>query len=298
MKPVELDELLLLRGAAHRLTLHSSQPARALLFGSHRSAHRGRGLEFEEVRQYVAGDDPRTIDWRVSARRGRLHTKLYREERERPVWLLVDLNPAMYFGSRLQLKSTLAMRAAALLAWIGTRSGDRIGAVITNGTTIRCIGPRSREAGVLPILNSLVELQPSSPALPSHALGAALETLAALIHPGSLVLVLSDLAALNERDEALFSQLTAHSECHLFWILDPLEREGLPAGRFRGGYAGEIRTIDGRDIHHQWLAAWEHRERSVISLAQRLMLSVTRLTTSRHVEQTLAEWLTNPDAAA
>jgi len=298
VKLVDLDELLFLRGAAHRLTLRSSGPARALLFGSHRSAHRGRGLEFEEVRQYVPGDDPRSIDWRVSARRGRLHTKLYREERERPVWLVIDLNPAMYFGSRLQLKSTLAMRAAALLAWLGTRSGDRIGAVITNGTTTRCIAPRSREAGVLPILNSLIELQPTTPALPTQALRAALETLAPLVHPGSLVLVLSDLAALNEHDDALFWRITAHSECRLFWIVDPLERDGLPSGRFRGGYAGAIRTMDGREIHQQWLAAWKQREQLVTALAQRLLLSVTQLTTTRPVEQVLAEWLTKPDAAA
>lgn len=298
MKLVDLDELLLLRGAAHRLTLRSSGTARALLFGSHRSAHRGRGIEFEEVRQYVHGDDPRSIDWRVSARRGRLHTKLYREERERPVWLVVDLNPAMYFGSRLQLKSTLAMRAAALLAWIGARSGDRIGAVITNGTVTRCIPPRWREAGVLPLLSTLIELQPTVPAAPGQALQTALETLAALAHPGSLVLVLSDLAALNERDDSLFSQLTAHSDCRLFWIVDPLERDGLPAGRFRGGYAAAIRTIDGREVHQQWLAAWKQREQSVTTLAQQLMLSVTRLTTTQHVEQTLTEWLTKPDVAA
>lgn len=298
MKPVDLDELLLLRGAAQRLTLRSSGPARALLFGSHRSAHRGRGLEFEEVRQYVAGDDARSIDWRVSARRGRLHTKLYREERERPIWLIVDLNPAMYFGSRLQLKSTLAIHAAALLAWIGARSGDRIGAVIANGTTTRCVGPRSREAGVLPILNSLVELQPTSPAPPTRALRDALQTLAALVHPGSLVLVLSDLSALNEHDDALFSRLTAHSECRLFWIVDPLEQDGLPAGRFRGGYAGAIRTFNGKDVHQQWQSAWEQRERSVDALAKRLMLSVTRLTTAQHAAQTLTEWLTAPDIAA
>ncbi|HEY6642711.1 DUF58 domain-containing protein [Povalibacter sp.] len=298
MKPVDLDELLVLRGAAHRLTLRSSGPARALLLGSHRSAHRGRGLEFEEVRQYVHGDDPRSIDWRVTARRGRPHTKLYREERERPVWLLVDLNPAMYFGSRLQLKSSLAMRAAALLAWIGARGGDRIGAVVTNGTVTRCIPPRSREAGVLPILNTLIELQPTSPAPPLHTLRAALETLTPLVHPGSLSLVLSDFATADERDDTLLARLTAHSECRLFWIVDPLEYEGLPAGRFRGGYPGAIRALNGRDVHQQWLTAWQQREQSVTALAQRLMLSVTRLTTTRPVEQALAEWLTKPDVAA
>src|ERR1700690_844521 len=100
MKLPDLVDLLALRGASRRLQL------------------RARGLEFEEVRPYAAGDDVRSIDWRVTARRGRVHTKLFREERERPVWLLVDLQPGMYFGSRVQMKSAMAVRAAALLAWI------------------------------------------------------------------------------------------------------------------------------------------------------------------------------------
>jgi uncharacterized protein (DUF58 family) len=299
VKLADLNDLLVLRGAAHRLTLRSRGPARALLLGSHHSAHRGRGLEFEEVRQYVPGDDPRSIDWRVTARRGRPHTKLYREERERPVWLLVDLNPTMYFGSRVQLKSTVAVRAAALLAWVGAHGGDRIGAAITNGTVTRCIAPRSREAGVLPILNTLIELQPTAPAsTPPRTLHSTLETLAPLVHPGSLVLVLSDFAALTEYDDALFSRLAAHSECRLFWIVDPLEREGLPEGRFRGGLPGRIRAIDGRNVHAQWLAAWQRREARVTALAQRLLLPVIQLTTTQPVEQALEELLRAPNAAA
>lgn len=299
MKLADLNDLLILRAAARQLTLRSRGPARALLLGSHHSAHRGRGLEFEEVRQYVPGDDPRSIDWRVTARRGRPHTKLYREERERPIWLLVDLNPTMYFGSRVQLKSTAAVRAAALLAWVGAHGGDRVGAAITNGTTTRCIAPRSREAGVLPVLNTLVELQPTAPATPSsRALHATLETLAPLVHPGSLVLVLSDFATLNERDDALFSRLAAHSECRLFWIFDPLERDGLPSGRFRGGLPGQVRVIDGRDVHAQWIAAWKQREARVTALAQRLMLPVTQVTTALPVEQALQESLRAPDIAA
>jgi uncharacterized protein (DUF58 family) len=299
MKLADLDELLVLRGAAQRLTLHSRGPARALLLGSHRSSHRGRGLEFEEVRQYVPGDDPRSIDWRVTARRGRPHTKLYREERERPVWLLVDLNPTMYFGSRVQLKSTLAVRAAALLAWVAAHGGDRVGAAITDGSVTRCIAPRSREAGVLPVLNTLIELQPTSPAsLPPHALHSSLEVLAPLVHPGSLVLAVSDFATLNEPDDALFSRLAAHSECRLFWIIDPLEREGLPQGRFRGGLPGKIRTIDGRNVHEQWLAAWQQREQRLTTLAQRLRLPVTQLATTQLVEQALDELLQASRTAA
>ena len=130
-----LEELLALRGAAQGLRLPSRRPARASHAGAHQSAQRGRGLEFQEVRPYVSGDDPRTIDWRVTARRGRPHTKLFREERERPVWLLADLGAAMFFGTRRQLKSSVVVRAAALVAWSAVLAGDRVGALIAGSSS-------------------------------------------------------------------------------------------------------------------------------------------------------------------
>src|SRR5665811_1284239 len=134
MKLPDLMDLVVLRGAAHGLSLHARRPALAQLQGGHRSAQRGRGLEFEEVRPYAAGDDARTIDWRVTARRGKPHTKLFREERERPVWIVADLHPGLFFGSRRQFKSALLLRAAALLGWVAALSGDRVGAVIADGS--------------------------------------------------------------------------------------------------------------------------------------------------------------------
>ena len=150
-----LEELLALRGAAHGLSLRGRKAARAALLGEHSSALRGRGLEFQEVRPYVAGDDPRNIDWRVTARRGRPHTKLFREEREQSVWLLVDLQPGLFFGTRQQLKSALAVRAAALLAWVAALGGDRVGSVIANGAAqTRILAARAGHFSVFYLLFS------------------------------------------------------------------------------------------------------------------------------------------------
>src|SRR3546814_15399654 len=102
------------RGAAQGRNVGERSARHAQGQGGQRSAQRGRGLEVEEVRPYAVGDDARSIDWRVTARRGRLHTKLYREDRERPVWLLVDLHPGLFFGSRRQLKSALLLLAAEI----------------------------------------------------------------------------------------------------------------------------------------------------------------------------------------
>lgn len=146
MKLPELIDLVALRGAARGLSLHAHRPALAQLLGAHRSAQRGRGLEFEEVRPYAAGDDARTIDWRVTARRGKPHTKLFREERERPVWIVADLQPGLLFGSRRQFKSTLLLHAAALLGWVAALGGDRVGAVVSDGAAppASCLAARAR----------------------------------------------------------------------------------------------------------------------------------------------------------
>jgi uncharacterized protein (DUF58 family) len=299
VKLPNLNELLILRGDARGLDLRARGPAHAQLLGSHRSAHRGRGLEFEEVRPYVAGDDARTIDWRVTARRGRPHTKLFREERERPVWLLVDLHRAMFFGSCVQLKSAAAVRAAALLAWVAAIGGDRVGAVITDGVETRCLLPRSREAGVLAILNSLLDLQPQVPGTATpDSLHSALLSMIPLVHPGSLILTISDFVTLDERSTIMWSQLAAHSECRWFWITDALEQQALPNGRYRGGLPGRLWAIDGASIRAQWLAAWQERATRIHALAQRLRIPVTQMDTSQLAKAALESLLSARNAAA
>lgn len=167
MKLPDLSDLVLLRVAARGLSLNAHHSAMAQLYGGHRSAQRGRGLEFEEVRPYVPGDDARTIDWRVTARRGKPHTKLFREERERPVWIVADLHSGLFFGSKRQFKSAVLLQAAALLAWVAALGGDRVGAIIVDGSAApHILPPRGREAGVLPILQALIEGNPVRPTHP------------------------------------------------------------------------------------------------------------------------------------
>jgi uncharacterized protein (DUF58 family) len=299
VKLPDLEELLVLRGAARPLALRARGSAHALLLGSHRSSHHGRGLEFEEVRAYAAGDDPRSIDWRVTARRGRVHTKLFREERERPVWLLVDLDNAMYFGSRSQLKSMAAVRAAALLAWIAASTGDRVGAVVVGPREIRVLPPRSREAGVLPVLNLLVDQQPRAPGRSTaDSLHRAVMTLAPLVHPGSLVLVLSDFARGAPTDGGYWSGIAQHSDCRWIWIRDPLEAQSLPDGHYRAGVPDPIVPIDGASIRASWLAAWREREASIKSSAQAMRIELVELDTAEEVSGAISSWLQSSKTAA
>ncbi len=296
----DLEELLALRGAAHGLSLHGRRAARATMLGAHASAQRGRGLEFQEVRPYVAGDDPRNIDWRVTARRGRPHTKLFREERERPVWLLVDLQPGLFFGTRRQLKSALVARAAALLAWVASLGGDRVGAVIAHGAGApRILPARGRQAGVLPLLDALLQSQPNAPGQPSPlALEEALRSLLPLARPGNQILAISDFAGLREEADSLWTALAAHSNLRLFWVTDPLEEEGLPNGRFRAGLPGRLRILEGARVRERWRQAWREREARIAALSQRSAAPVVRLDTREPVELLLRPLLQPRRSAA
>lgn len=295
----DLAELIAARATAHGLTLHARRPAVAALQGGHRSAQRGRGLEFEEVRLYVPGDDARAIDWRVTARRGRPHTKLFREERERAVWLVADLHPGLFFGSKYQYKSALLVRAAALLAWAAALGGDRLGAVIGRQGTPLLLPPRARQAGVLPVLQALAQAQPQAPGLPpADSLATALVALRPLLQPGSLVLVLSDFHSLDARAEALLATAALHHDVRLLAVSDPLERAGLPDGAYRVGLPGRSWWLDGKRSRPAWQTAWQERSARLTALARRLALPLTELDTARPVADVLPPLLMEPPWAA
>jgi uncharacterized protein (DUF58 family) len=296
----DLEELVALRGIAQGLDLHAHRPAIARLFGSHRSAQRGRGLEFEEVRPYAQGDDVRHIDWRVTARRGSPHTKLFREERERPVWLVLDLHAGLFFGSKRQLKSALLLRVAAILAWIAVLGGDRVGAIISRGSETPLIfPPRAREAGVLPILQALVEMQSRTPKAPEQSsLQTTFTALRHVIKPSSLVLVVSDFSGLDTASEHALSALATHSDCRMLWITDPLERTGLPAGTYRVGLPNRVWWLDGKKSHHPWHEAWQKRKHALTALSLRLNVPLISLDTADAVAETLPALLREPIWAA
>ena len=289
----DLDELVALRGGAHGLDMRLRHPAAAQLQGGHRSAHRGRGLEFDEVRAYAQGDDARTIDWRVTARRGRPHTKLFREERERVVWLLADLHPGLYFGSRQQLKSALLLRAAAWLAWVTISAGDRLGAVLTRGAAMpQLLPPRSRDISALSVLQALVQGQPQAPGAPAAGgLGVALSTLRPLLRSGSTVFVLSDFSDLDAATETALVTVALRAECRLLWLSDVLERDGLPNGAFRVGLPGQTWMIDGAASRTAWAATWAQRERRIAELSRSHRMPVLQLDTGGDLAQTLPRFI-------
>lgn len=149
----ELNELIDLRRYAQ--SIRYQPEGRAIRAGNHLSKLRGRGMDFAEVRNYQAGDEIRHMEWRVTARTGRPHVKIYQEERERPVVILADFNPSMIFGTRVAFKSVVAARLAAMLVWTVIKQGDRVGGVFFSATEHSEFTPRGRDSGALPMLAAL-----------------------------------------------------------------------------------------------------------------------------------------------
>ena len=229
---VSLSELIALRGEARRLDIAPRCKVLATRSGGHLSRFRGRGMEFDESRVYQPGDDVRNMDWRVTARAGRPHVKLFREERERPLWLLVDLGPSMRFGTRVAFKSVVAARAASLLAWAAADKSDRVGGLVFDETRHFEQRPVARTRGLLPLLNAL-----SGEPLPGKTGGHAGITRAAdhlvqLVRPGSLVFVLSDFADVTRERSAWLAQLGQANEVVLVHVRDPMEEIAPPPGLY------------------------------------------------------------------
>jgi uncharacterized protein (DUF58 family) len=293
-----LAGLIALRGPARGLELGARRLALSSQSGGYRSVYRGRGLEFDEVRVYQPGDGVRDIDWRVTARRGRPHTKIFREERERPVLLLADLHPGMLFGSR-RLKSAQALHAAALLAWAAEHAGDRVGGVVVaaDGFTARRAMPRHE--AVLALLKTLVRLQPRAPAAPRpELLDGGLARLVRTAHPGSLIPVLSDFQSVSGDTEQLLLRLARHNDVLLVWLFDPLEAEPPHAGRYRLGVPGRLLDVDSVTVAERWRQRFSEQRERLEQLARRLACPLIPLATDTDPVPVLARGLIRHGRAA
>jgi uncharacterized protein (DUF58 family) len=232
-----LPALLQLQGQVRTLDL-AKKHIRAHHAGLHRSVHKGRGMDFAESRMYQPGDDIRTIDWRVTARSGRVHTKVFEEEREKPVLLWVDLRPSMFFATRGRFKSVVAADVAALLLWKTLKDGDRIGGLLQNGEHIELKPSRSRSAA-LHFLRQLSDMTRNVAVNRKSAdLLASWTRLRRVAQPGSQIFVLSDFRQANTAALRQLAMLAQHSQVTLIAIQDPFE-ERLPN-------TGSLRLTDGK----------------------------------------------------
>jgi uncharacterized protein (DUF58 family) len=254
------------------------RPARRLAsgHGGYQSRFRGRGMEFAEVRAYIPGDDVRTIDWRVTARRGKVHTKLFQEERERPVLLALDYRRPMFFATRGRFKAVQASQMAALFAWQALARGDRVGGFIFSEENNVELRPQLGKKAVLQLLRQMVadpvwQRSLHRPFAPRQRLAETLQRLQRVARPGSLILLLSDFSQWDDAVEKQLALLGRHCELGLVHCYDPLEAELPPAGSYRLSDGDRDMTIatDDQSLRQQYQQNFKQRRQQLENFSRR-----------------------------
>jgi uncharacterized protein (DUF58 family) len=290
---VVLADLIALRLRARRF----ARPALRVA-GSHAATHvsrfRGRGVDYVESRAYQPGDDIRQMDWRVTARTGRPHTKLFQEEREQSILLIVDCNSSLHFGTRVRFKSVQAARTAALLAWATVQGGDRIGALGFGPGLAAEVKPGGGPRGALRVLRGLAEWDAIARAGGEVVpLSQALQRAHRLARPGSRVILLTDGFAADAAAESPLSLLAEHCDVAAVLLSDPLELAAPPPGRYalRSDAGRVLLDFAATRTRTRWPQLFAERRNAMIGMLQRRAIRWTSLDTAAEPDTALSHLL-------
>ena len=238
---VSLAELIALRARVGRARM-APLTSRAFRHGQQSSRLYGRGMDYAESRVYQAGDDVRRLDWRLTARSGKLHTKLFQEDREGCLLILLDTHASMRFGTRRRFKSVQAARAAALAAWYATRAGERVG-MLAFGDSDQWLQPLAAVHGALAVCGALARWDARPRTHRTQPLSDALARAAQVARGASRVLLISDGFSCDTPARQRLLELTRHAGVGVLVVADPLELALVPPGRYPLEHAGERREM-------------------------------------------------------
>jgi uncharacterized protein (DUF58 family) len=287
---VDLEDLIAFEHGGRRVSFLPHQPVHSLLSGRLASRMRGRGLSFEEIRRYRAGDDVRAIDWKVTARLRKPHLRVFNEERDRQTVLLVDQRISMFFGSRLAMKSVAAAQAAAIGAWRVLGVGDRVGAIVFNDRDLVHLRARRSRATVLQILSTIVTQNHelgvgrglvSAPIM----LNSALEQAQRRALHDAAVIIISDFDGADETTRKMVGALSRHNDVVALLVHDPLQSD-LPPSASMTVTDGElqIRLDIGRDsVRRNILQATKERLHGVFAWTHEIGIPVLPLSAAEDV---------------
>lgn len=299
---ISLQDLLIQRYAARTIEYAAHKRSVAGISGLHLSKIRGRGIDFEEFRPYQAGDDIRTIDWRVTARIGKPFTKVFREERERPVLIAIDQSSSMFFGSHVAFKSVIAAQAAAIFCWLAIDNGDRVGGLVYGDDEYALVRPKRSRRSALHLLN---QIQLANADLP-HSLGrqtnntaseigglaTALGRIRRITKPGSTLYVISDFSSINESGFQYLYQMSRHNNVICVFIHDELE-ENLPIPGYYsitdGREKGTLNTFSkkARESYHK---LYEQRVQHLQDELNKLQIPLLTIRTDQPVVERIHQW--------
>jgi len=295
---VQLNDLVRLQHKASGFSFLPRQPVHSILSGRHASKLRGRGLNFEELRNYLPGDDTRNIDWKVTARTRTPYVRVYTEEKDRTVWLLIDQRVGMFFGSKKRMKSVVAAEVAAISAWRVLSVGDRVGALVFNDSDISVIPPHRSRERVMQILKQVVEknqaLNAGADSKPDAGkLNEVLKQVGILARHDCLVCLITDGDGINTETRKYISRLSEHNDVLTAFIFDPLERDMPAAGRLRfadGEGQLEADTSD-KKLRRAFQSEFEQRLEWMQSASRRFSIPVLSLQTTLPVTEQIRDAL-------
>lgn len=293
-----LKDLAELRWYAKKLRLKKPKFISTQQSGSHLSKFRGRGMEFSEVRVYQPGDDVRSIDWRVTARRQVTHTKLFNEERERPLFIVCDQTKSQFFGSRHSFKSVRAAEAAALFSWAALDHNDRAGGIVFSDIGHHEVKPARSRKSVMQFLNLISQFNQSlnvgaSEIESTFNLNKALLETLRIAKPGTLIIIVSDFLHIDENTEKTLSALRLHNELLFIRTYDPLEEELPPPGLLPvsdGRNTLLINTYD-KKAHHQYQKWASEQQGNLESIVKRYRSYLINISTHDDVTLCLQQVL-------
>lgn len=292
-----LDDLLELRHQAHTLGLSSHHLVNSSFSGLYSSVFRGQGLNFEEVREYAEGDDIRNMDWKVTARTGEPHLKVFREERERSVMLCVDQGPHMNFGTRGTFKSVQAARAAALLGWAANGLHDRVGGILFGRQDQHqsYVRPTKDRRALWRLLKALTDAATDeSKSNTSDLLADTLTKANRGVGTGGLIFVIADFNQAQQNLKKSLSQLYQHHSVVLMPVDDPADMDLPDMGQaiFRDS-EGHLVTVDTSDAagRKAYREQWQQRRKELMKIANALGIAVIPLMTNEDVHSSLMHGL-------
>lgn len=293
---LSLSVLLDERAIARHWLLSQGEQSWATLSGLGRSGLRGRGLDFSEMRHYQAGDDIRSIDWLASARSGKTQIRLYREERERPVYIIINFAASMRFASRKQFKSILAARLAALIAWASEAHGDRVGGLVYHDDGLLYIPPLGGKRGATRLLQQLVNAHRQAETTDnkhSPPWSTLLQKLQQKAPSGSVLCFISDFQEIDHQSEAMLAQLRRRFDVIGIHIFDPLEQQLPNVGPLWFYEQGEHLRLERQDEQRrqQHQHRFMHHRQSVTRLFTQNRSFLLRLSTEHDLHASLQRLL-------
>ncbi len=294
---VTLSELLKFGYMPKNFNIRPSSAVLTKLSGRHASGMRGRGMDFSEMKQYVQGDDTRNIDWKATRRTGKPYIRVYNEERDRNVWLVISQMNSMFFGSTERMKSVSAAHTAALMAFKALEMGDRVGAVVYNNEDVKFFKATSSKNNIVQIMteverqNHLLNAQKTDNQ--KGNLAKSLKILTSLAKHDDLVVLIGDGRALDEETAKHITRINIHNDVIGVLVYDPMEEELMRSSSLF--FTDGVDTIDVDSSDKQFIQKYAQRlsgrKESFRQLSRKNALPVLSISTQYPVLDQLYEQL-------